>query len=132
MKRTPLRRRSRKLPVSDRQAWSRAVKTRDHGQCQAHGCKHQGRKFRMEAHHVWPKGTYPDLQFMLENGLTLCGECHATWHASSRLWRQWWENRWPQRARKVKNVLDRAKSKRVVSIPSGTVPAEQHTERSEA
>ena len=31
----------------------------------------------LEAHHIIPKGKYPEFELELENGVTLCGNCHT-------------------------------------------------------
>ena len=76
-------------------AWALDVKARD--QC----CVKCGFREHLEAHHVYPKGKYPDLRLVPENGLTLCWCCHRKWHADSRAWRAWWEVCWPERAARL-------------------------------
>ena len=79
--------------------WAVEVKTRDG--C----CVSCGSVDLLEAHHVYPKGKYPDLRLVPENGLTLCRGCHRKWHASSRAWRVWWETVWYERAEKVRSLI---------------------------
>lgn len=56
-------------------AWKRAVKARD-----KHRCRECGGKDRLHAHHIKPWAEFPDLRFDLENGKTLCEECHSKVH----------------------------------------------------
>ena len=52
--------------------WTRLVKERD-GCCTMCGTVKE-----LEAHHIVPKATRPDLCAVLENGITLCIGCHRT------------------------------------------------------
>ena len=52
--------------------WRKAVFERDNYTCQT--CKVRGKI--MNAHHIKPFAFFPELRFSLENGLTLCTECH--------------------------------------------------------
>ena len=102
-RRKGLRRASKRFreAVSARMTWSQAVKQRD-GCCQMIGCRET---VGLQAHHVRPKGRYPDLALALENGLALCRGCHKTWHRSSKLHMRWWEATWPDRAEYVNSLL---------------------------
>ena len=71
--------------------------------CQS--CGHFGGGDPLEAHHVYPKGRFPDLRYVPENGLTLCRTCHRKWHSASRAWRLWWETVWPERAEKLRALI---------------------------
>ena len=51
--------------------WSQLVKERDNKQCQRCGVTE-----RLEAHHLWPQGAFPQLRYLLTNGITLCRGCH--------------------------------------------------------
>jgi hypothetical protein len=51
--------------------WRMAVFTRDKFCCQE--C---GNKENLEAHHLKPFSVAPELMYVVENGLTLCRECH--------------------------------------------------------
>lgn len=51
--------------------WRRKVFERDHFQCQ--WC---GKKQRLEADHILPFAYFPKYRFYLDNGRTLCVECH--------------------------------------------------------
>lgn len=54
--------------------WSTAVKARD---CKCVECS---ATTALVAHHVRPKSQYPELKFDLENGVTLCVDCHKDHH----------------------------------------------------
>jgi 5-methylcytosine-specific restriction endonuclease McrA len=51
--------------------WRKAVFTRDDFKCQ--NC---GSKKNLEAHHIEPFSVSPDLMYIVDNGLTLCKDCH--------------------------------------------------------
>ena len=59
--------------------WSKAVRLRDNNICQDCGldCIECG----SEAHHVLSKKYYPEFQFIVSNGITVCKPCHNeyTW-----------------------------------------------------
>ena len=55
---------------SDEQ-WKRSVKKRD-GRCRK--CEVT---INLHAHHIKPRYKYPELKWKLDNGITLCGNCHA-------------------------------------------------------
>ena len=88
-----------------RRDWATEVKRRDQWKCQVGGCHNPG----SEAHHVYPKGKYPDLATFLSNGLTLCSDHHREWHSASKLWRQWWEKRWVRRAGVIRGRMEAKK-----------------------
>lgn len=56
--------------------WRKAVFERDHFTCQMcgrYGCK-------LNAHHIKPFSKYPEYRLCLDNGITLCKECHKKVH----------------------------------------------------
>lgn len=54
--------------------WRNLVYQRDGYRCKMPGCKSNSRK--IAAHHIYPKRNYPEKQFDLSNGITLCKKCH--------------------------------------------------------
>jgi len=60
--------------------WARLVKERDGHKCAE--CGYQGipGKRDVDAHHVIPKATHPELATVLFNGVTLCKPCHKEIH----------------------------------------------------
>lgn len=56
-------------------AWRRGVFSRDLFTCQMPGCGYKGRA--IEANHIKPVRTEPDLILEVDNGITLCKSCHA-------------------------------------------------------
>lgn len=54
--------------------WSAAVKARD-GKCMVCGAE-----TALVAHHIKPKSQYPELKFDVDNGQTLCVDCHKQHH----------------------------------------------------
>ena len=62
------------------QIWRNAVYLRDDFICQECGLK----GMYLHAHHIKPFASYPELRFKIENGQTLCKNCHAQLHARLR------------------------------------------------
>ena len=74
--------------------WREAVFARDNYQC-IWGGKEHGTK--IQADHIKPFALYPELRFAIDNGRTLCDDCHkktetygkrtqeARWHVASSL-----------------------------------------------
>lgn len=57
--------------------WRTAVYERDNYTCQE--CNRRGNVL-LNAHHVKPWATYPELRFDVNNGMTLCVDCHKRVH----------------------------------------------------
>lgn len=57
--------------------WREAVFTRDQHSCQDCGEKSRvGRAVYLNAHHIKPFATHPELRLDVSNGITLCKSCH--------------------------------------------------------
>jgi len=56
--------------------WRQAVYERDEWTCQV--CFQKGRK--LNAHHVKSFSLFPDLRFEVDNGVTMCKDCHQERH----------------------------------------------------
>lgn len=56
--------------------WRKAVYERDNYTCQI--CGERGGK--LNAHHIKTYATHPELRFDLDNGITLCVQCHKSVH----------------------------------------------------
>ena len=55
-------------------AWRLAVFRRDGFKCK--WCGRSGRRVRLEADHILPQSTHPQLRYKVSNGRTLCRRCH--------------------------------------------------------
>lgn len=60
----------RKSP--DYQRWRQEVRQRDKNTCRVCGVHHN-----LHIHHIKPLDKYPEFAIELDNGLTLCGNCHS-------------------------------------------------------
>lgn len=59
-------------------AWRIKVFQRDNYTCQ--GC-FDDRGGNLEGHHILPRSSFPELIFVVKNGLTLCEDCHKKVHS---------------------------------------------------
>jgi 5-methylcytosine-specific restriction endonuclease McrA len=56
--------------------WREAVFARDNWTCQK--CK--TKKIYLHPHHILGFANYPELRFAIDNGITLCENCHKNFH----------------------------------------------------
>jgi hypothetical protein len=59
--------------------WVGAVKYRD-----GLKCRRCGSKIKLESHHIKPVSKYPELLSDIDNGITLCHECHMLFHSRQK------------------------------------------------
>ena len=72
---TPINRRMRKQ--QEYRIWRDSVFTRDNYICQSCGLKTGGgHRVELNADHIKPFALFPELRFAINNGRTLCKECH--------------------------------------------------------
>jgi hypothetical protein len=69
----------RKVRAGRHGSWARAVISRDQATCRRCGAKN----VELHAHHILPYEAYPDQRWSLDNGLTLCYQCHWIEHSAS-------------------------------------------------
>ena len=59
------------------QAWAALVKDRDKK------CTECGSVYDLHAHHIKQYKSHPELRNDVNNGITLCGNCHRKWHSEN-------------------------------------------------
>jgi transposase-like protein len=57
-------------------AWRRAVFERDNYRCVSCGTPSLKEKGKLHPHHIQRKSDFPELVFIIDNGVTLCRDCH--------------------------------------------------------
>ncbi len=57
------------------ESWSAVIKKLDNNMCKLCDSK-EG----LNAHHIMPKNSFPEIALELDNGITLCKECHEEAH----------------------------------------------------
>lgn len=62
--------------------WARSIKKRDNYKCKKCG---ESERRLLEAHHIKPRKDFPDLKFEMNNGITLCLNCHIKEHEHNPL-----------------------------------------------
>jgi hypothetical protein len=78
--------------------WSLLVRLRDDHVCYVCG---ERKKDKAQAHHIYPKAVYPDKAYELDNGVTVCSDCHQPIvHSQWTSWLKWTDffKRWVRRA----------------------------------
>lgn len=73
-------------PVRNRyqaKKWVKTVKERDGWKCTQCDCED-----KLHAHHIKPWKLYPELRFDVDNGATLCEQCHQAAHGFVFPWNQ--------------------------------------------
>lgn len=63
--------------------WANNVKLRDNYHCRICGAA-DGERGQIHAHHIIPKGASEKYRFDVNNGITLCEECHRLVHAGMK------------------------------------------------
>ena len=105
--RKPLRKRAKQSTLRAKcdAAWSRAVRAMANYECAIcgrHGINpNTGQPYKLEAHHIIPKGTSAFFRHNVENGLCLCVLCHK-WespgpHHSPGAFEEWMKKNQPAR-----------------------------------
>lgn len=65
----------------DYRKWRTLVYQRDGYTCQCCGAhSHKGRTVDLNAHHIFNWSDYPELRYDIDNGITLCEDCHNLFH----------------------------------------------------
>ncbi len=66
---------------SEFKQWRSAVFEKDNYTCRKCCAKHEkGSRPKLHPHHIKPFAIFPELRFVVENGLTLCEKCHWEVH----------------------------------------------------
>lgn len=66
--------------------WREAVFTRDNWTCRRCGARCQkGLRIDIHPHHIKPLARYPELAYKIDNGITLCSDCHWELHKTERV-----------------------------------------------
>jgi len=60
--------------------WSLQIKKRDKNKCRICDALNWSNHDEIQAHHIFPVDLFPELQFLLDNGITLCNLHHKALH----------------------------------------------------
>lgn len=90
--------------------WSLAIRTRDGHVCALCGRSTQSdSSVRLNAHHILPKKFFPDVQFEMWNGVSLCPKCHTfgkfSAHKNGVFFAEWLKHSRPEQYEEVVNYL---------------------------
>ena len=68
--------------------WRLHIFRRDNWTCQKCGVRSSKNKYvYIEAHHIKPFATFPELRFEITNGITLCKACHYKEPKGKEIWK---------------------------------------------
>lgn len=71
-------------------AWRDAVFARDNWTCiQCRRCRKPGDRVVLNADHIKPFAMHPELRFDVDNGRTLCTECHKATKTWGITWKKY-------------------------------------------
>ncbi len=60
--------------------WGLKIKIRDKHKCRICVALNWKNKLDLQAHHIFPIDLFPELQFIVDNGITLCSLHHKSLH----------------------------------------------------
>lgn len=91
--------------------WSLAIRTRDSHTCALCGRSTQSDStLRLNAHHILPKKFFPDVQFEMWNGVSLCPKCHTfgkfSAHKNGVFFAEWLKHVRPEQYEEVVRYLN--------------------------
>lgn len=98
--------------------WSLAIRTRDGHTCALCGRSNDSdssvrpllRPLRLNAHHILPKKFFPDVQFEMWNGVSLCPKCHTfgkfSAHKNGVFFAEWLKHSRPEQYEEVVRYLN--------------------------
>lgn len=93
-------------------AWAKAVKQRDNYTCRKCGCTD---KKRLHSHHIKSWSIYVELRYDINNGLTLCIECHIDEHPELQALMMGKKRKKAKKINKRLKILRKASSKKLIS-----------------
>lgn len=95
--------------------WSLAIRTRDSHTCALCGRSTQSdSSLRLNAHHILPKKFFPEYQFEMWNGVSLCPKCHTfgkfSAHKNGVFFAEWLKHSRPEQYEEVVRYLKNVNS----------------------